>query len=274
MHQKIMLVSITFILIITTTMLGFPTKKAAAEEGLTIEYLVSYAGGENSAPDVTIVISNLNSPQIDLILSPMSITEEQNLWLVDTQQITATGEGGKKVPVTDEGITSIQYLGGEAQYRLLHFNSSDQSTVSIQYELNQPVMLGYLETFLLRPHDHKLVGNAVLRFELPNGWQAKTVLSEEQNGLFPLGTLDNFYSDNENPVYNFVPAAFAVGAQEEIVEIQTNCGRLIYAYHATSPSPIPADSAKALLGKAIFEYYCTVIGPLVPYNAYISGHEL
>jgi len=26
-----------------------------------------------------------------------------------------------------------------------------------------------------------------------------------------------------------------------------------------------------LLGKAIFEYYCTVVGPLAPYNAYISG---
>ena len=88
-------------------------------------------------------------------------------------------------------------------------------------------MLGYLETFLLRPRDHKLVGNATLEFELPKDWLAVTVLTEEQNGLFPLGTMDSFYSDNENPVYNFVPAAFAAGAQEEIVEIQTNCGRLI-----------------------------------------------
>jgi hypothetical protein len=271
MHQNRMLVSITFVLILITTILGFSTKKAAASEGLTIDYLISYKGGENSAPRVTIVISNLNTSQIDLVLSPMSITEDQNLWLVDIQQITATGEGGKKVPMTDGGITSVQYLGGVAQYRLLHFNTTDLSNVTIQYVLNQPVLLGYLETLLLRPRDHKLVGNATLQYELPKDWLAVTVLTEEQNGLFPLGTMDNFYSDNENPVYNFVPAAFAVGAQEEIVEIQTNCGRLIYAYHTPSPSPIPADSAKALLGKAIFEYYCTVVGPLAPYNAYISG---
>jgi len=194
---------------------------------LTIDYLVSYQGGENSAPGVTIVISNLNTSQIDLVLSPMSITEEQNLWLVDSQQITATGEGGKKVPLTDGGITSVPYLGSAAQYRLLHFTTTGLSTVTIQYALNQPVMLGYLETFLLRPRDHKLVGNATLEFELPKDWLAVTVLTEEQNGLFPLGTMDSFYSDNENPVYNFVPAAFAAGAQEEIVEIQTNCGRLI-----------------------------------------------
>jgi hypothetical protein len=271
MHQKRMLVSITFVLILLTIILGFSTKKAAASEGVAIDYLISYKGGENYAPRVTIVISNLDTSQIDLILSPMSITEDQNLWLVDTQQITATGEGGKKVPMTDGGITSVQHLGGVAQYRLLHFNTTELSTVTIQYVLNQPVMLGYLETFLLRPQDHNLVGNATLQYELPKDWLAVTVLTEEQNGLFPLGTMDSFYSDNENPIYNFVPAAFAVGAQEEIVEIKTNCGRLIYAYHAPSPSPIPVDSARALLGKAIFEYYCSVVGPLAPYNAYISG---
>jgi len=93
MHQKRLLVSITLILILITTILGFSTKKAAASEGLTIDYLISYLGGENSASGVTIVISNLNTFQIDLVLSPMSLTEEQNLLLVDTQQITATGEG-------------------------------------------------------------------------------------------------------------------------------------------------------------------------------------
>jgi hypothetical protein len=273
MHQKKMLFFITFVFILMTTILGFPTKIAAAAEGLTIDYVVSYQGGENSAPGVTIVISNLNTSQIDLVLSPMSITEEQNLWLVDSQQITATGEDGKKVPVTDGGLTSVPYLGSAAQYRLLHFTTNGLSTVTIQYALNQPVILGYLETLLLRPRDHNLVGNATLHFELPKDWLAVSVLTKEQNGSFHLGTMDSFYSDNENPIYNFVPAAFAVGTQEDIVEIQTNCGRLIYASHTPSPSPIPADSAKALLGKAIFEYYCSVIGPLAPYNAYISGQE-
>jgi hypothetical protein len=137
--------------------------------------------------------------------------------------------------------------------------------------LNQPIMTGYLETFLLRPRDHKLVGNGTLRFKIPTNWLAVTVLTEEQNGLFPLGTMDSFYSDNQKPVYNFVPAAFAVGEQKDIVEIETNCGRLIYAYHVSSPSPIRANSPEALIGKAIFEYYCTVVGPLSPYNAYIAG---
>jgi hypothetical protein len=261
--------------IFSMTIPGFSIKKAVAMGELTFDYFISYKGGEFSAPQVTIWINNLNTEKIDLVISPMTMNgdEDQSLWLLDTQRITATSKDGLPVPATDGGIISIPYMGQVAQYRLLEVNTTDQSTITIHYVLDQPIMVGYLETFLLRPRDHNLVGNATLRFELPTNWRAVTVLTEEQNGLFSLGPMDGFYSDNVDPIYNFVPAAFAVGEQDEIVEVPTTCGRLIYAYHAGSSSPIPADSARALLGKAIFEYYCSVIGPLAPYNAYISGMD-
>jgi hypothetical protein len=276
MYQKRKLISIVLVMsIFIATIPGFSTAAATTNEGLTFDYLVSYTGDETSAPRVTIVISNISTAQLELIISPMSIFvagENQNLWLVDTQQVTATSDGGQSVPMTDGGIISVPYHGQAADYRLLDFNTSGQSTITIKYMLNQRKMTGYLETYLLRPRDHSLVGNATLRIELPTDWKAVTVLTEEQNGNFLLGSMDSFYADNQNPVYNFVPAAFAVGPQDDIIEVDTNCGRLIYAYHADT-RPLQADSTEALLGKAIFEYYCNVVGPLAPYNAYINSRN-
>jgi len=258
------------IIIFATTISGFTTTIASASEGLSLDYLISYSEGANSSPQVTIVISDLNTTKIDLVISPMNIFtgQDQSLWLVDIQQIVATGEDGQQLSVSDGGITVEYYLQKAAQYRLVRVDVTDQSKVTIQYRLNRPVLTGFLETLLLCPRDHNLVGNGTLRFELPADWQAVTVLTKEQNTIFPMGSMDSFYGDNQESIYNFVPAGFAVGEQKDIVEVDTNCGRLIYAY---SSPPMNTDSVDALLGKAIFEYYCSVVGPLAPYNAYIAG---
>jgi len=274
MHKIRKLFSVALaIIVLVTTISGFSTTLVSASEGLTLDYLIAYSGGANSSPQVTIVISNLNTTQIDLVISPMNIFtgQDQSLFLVDIQQIVATGEDGQQLPVSDGGITVEYYLQKAAQYRLVHVDVTNQSKVTIQYKLNRTVLTGFLETLLLRPRDHNLVGNGTLRFELPAGWKAVTVLTKEQNAIFPLGSMDSFYGDNQESIYNFVPAGFAVGEQKDIVEVETNCGRLIYAYSAYSSSPMKADSVEALLGKAIFEYYCTMVGPLAPYNAYIVG---
>lgn len=192
----------------------------------------------------------------------------ESLWLVDIQQIVATGEDRQLLPVSDKGITAENYLEQAAQYRLINVNVTGQSKVTIQYMLNRPVKTGFLETLLLRPRQHNLVGNGTLRFELPANWQAVTVLTKEQNAVFPMGSMDSFYGDNPETVKNFVPAGFAVGEQKNITEIETKCGRLIYAY---PPSRINANSFNAVLGKAFFEYYCTVVGPLAPHDADIVG---
>ena len=271
MHKKRILFSIALaIIVFVTTISGFSTTIASASEGLTLDYLISYTQGANSSPQVTIVISNLNTTQIDLVISPMSIFtgQYQSLWLVDIQQIVATGEDRQLLSVSDKGISAENYLGKDAQYRLINVNVTGQSKVTIQYMLNRPVKTGFLETLLLRPREHNLVGNGTLRFELPANWQAVTVLTKEQNAVFPMGSMDSFYGDNPETVKNFVPAGFAVGERKNITEVETNCGRLIYAYPL---SRINADSFNAMLGKAFFEYYCTVVGPLAPYDADIAG---
>ena len=260
--------------VIVSIILGFSTINVSANGGLTFNYLVSYSNSTSSPPHVTITISNLNTKQIDLVISPMNIFtgQDQSLWLIDFQQISATGEQGQQLSITNMGLTDEHYLGKAAQYRLIRINVAGQSTVTIQYVLNRPIWTGFLETLLLRPRDHNLVGDATLRFELPAGWQAVTVLTKKQNVIFPLGSMDSFYGDNQDSLYNFVPAGFAVGEQKDIVEVETNCGRLIYSYPL---SPMNADSVEARLGKAFFDYYCTKVGPLAPFNAFIdmAGRE-
>jgi len=269
MFKRRQMFSATLVAVACVIILWLSATLASASEGLKLDYLISYKLGANSSPRVTIIISSVNATQIDLVISPMYIFggKDQSLWLVDFQQIVATGEDGQQLPVSDRGITVEYYLEKTAQYRLVRVGVAKQSKVTIQYKLNRLVLTGFLETLLLRPRNHKLVEDATLRFELPIGWRAVTVLTKEQNGIFHMGSMDSFYGDNQNPIYNFVPAGFAVGEQKDIVEIETNCGRLIFAY---SFPPINADSVNAELGKAIFEYYCTVVGPLAPYNAYIA----
>lgn len=271
MHQKRLLIFIAMaIAVFIATISGAPTTMASERKGVILDYLISYTKGAKSPPQVTIAISNLSAQYIDLVISPLNIFtgQEQSLWLVDIQQIVATSEDGQLLSVTDRGIITESYLGKNAQYHMVRVNINDQSRVNIQYTLNRPVLTGFLETLLLRPRYHSLVGNGTLRFAMPSGWHAVTVLAEEQDGVFSMGSMDSFYGDNENPIFNFVPAGFAVGGQINVLEVKTNCGRLIYAYPY---SRMKANSVDTLLGKAIFEYFCTVAGPLAPFNAYITG---
>jgi len=114
-----------------------------------------------------------------------------------------------------------------------------------------------------------------LRFDIPQGWQAVTVVTPRADAQFDLGTLDSMYGDNLNPAYNFVPMAFAVGLRKEITEIPTSCGRLIFAYPDMYPTYESSDvlEQQVELGKRFFEFLCREVGPQEPYRTFIANNN-
>ena len=253
-----------FLLAVTAT----PSIGTNSEPKLQLTYVLRVTPVEEVPLRVTAEVQGISQQHIDFIISPMNIFsqgKDESLWLVE--EIHAQQSDGTALPVHDLGISSIFHSSGcPIYYHLFRVYTHNQRTIVITYAANRLVQTGFLETLLLRPRDHALVGNAKLKFLGPHEWKMATVSACEEAGGFDLGSLDGMYGDNNEPYLNYVPALFALGPSRRIVEIQTENGRLIYADLQDELSPQQME-----LGARIFDFFSSEIGPLVPYNAYLVG---
>lgn len=246
---------------------------------LRLEYTLHYED-INSPPEITVNISGISQNSLDLIVSPMTSFDmehrgDADTWLVD--EIQAYAPDGADLSVTGPEVVSAPYalLPLKPYYHLYRVQTLGHDHITVQYQATVPVVVGYLETLFLRPFQHQQIGDSILRFVIPNGWQAVTVVTPRADTQFDLGTLDSMYGDNINPAYNFVPMAFAVGLTNDIIEIPTSCGRLVFTYpdmYYKYESPI-FFIQQIELGKRFFEFLCHEVGPLEPYLTFIANNN-
>ena len=253
------------------------TDVALAREGnLSLTYTITYSG-PYSPPEVVMEIEGIESPSLELVISPMTSFDMQQggdayTWVVE--EVHVFSEEGDEIPISgpEEVTTSYDLVPLRPRYRLYRITTRGCDRVTVRYRAEVPVVVGYLETLLLRPYQHHLVGASRLIFHLPRHWKAVTVIEptfvEDTVFSFDLGSLDTMYGDNINPAYNFVPMGFAVGPKEKLVEANTACGRLIFSY----PGEV-LTSQEVHLGVQFFEFMCTAIGPLEPYRTFIANNN-
>jgi len=250
-----------------------------ADSSLRLEYTISYKS-TRSQPEITVSISGVSQNTLDLIVSPMVSFDmerrgDADTWLVD--EIHAYAPDGTELSVTGPETVSVPYtlLPLKPHYHLYHVHTSGNDHFTLRYRATVPIVVGYLETLLLRPYQHQQIGATMLRFDIPQGWQVVTVVTPRADAQFDLGMLDSMYGDNLNPAFNFVPMAFAVGSTKDITEIPTSCGRLIFAY----PDMYPTYDSRAVfeqqveLGKRFFEFLCREVGPLEPDRTFIANNN-
>jgi len=202
----------------------------------------------------------------------MNISGDSETWLVNG--IRAFGTDGNELAITGPKYISTDYsfLPIDPKYLEFQIEMNGNNHVTLEYQANHPIVVGYLETLLLRPEQHEIIDSSSLSFVLPDDWKSVTVIrskSEENN--FDLGRLDSMYGDNANPAMNFVPMAFAVGEFSDIVEVETSCGRLIYSYPDMYGHTFTSKNSE--LGKKFFEYMCENIGPLEPFRTFIANNN-
>ncbi len=239
---------------------------SAQQDGLELSYFISYSG---ASPRVTLEIENITTPNLDLVVSPLlkfGDGREETLLLV--KEIHAVTETGDELQIKDLGYITNYYqlVNRSISHRFYRISTNGASSVTVTYSRLSQETVGFLETVLLRPRDHKMIGQASLKFDIPDSWRAVTVVEPDHNGIFDLGTLDGMYGDNADPVYNFVEMGFAVG--NTLIELDADCGRLIFV-----PSFFREGSKEALLGLKMYDYFCEILGPLEPYNTYIASLE-
>lgn len=245
---------------------------------ILLSYTVSYSD-THTPPLITLKIQGVPKGGLDLIVSPMTSfdmnrREDAFTWIVDEVQ-AATPEG-EALSIEKRGITSPYFslVPINPRYRLYHLDAQGHDEVLVHYRARVPIVVGYLETLLLRPARHEQIEQAEIHFDLPQGWKVATVvpsLKGEDPTTFDLQRLNTMYGDNVDPALNYVPMAFAVGPQKDIVEVQTDCGRLIFSY--PYDYPLPFGDRERDLGRRMFEFMCHAVGPLEPYRTFIANNN-
>jgi len=277
---SLLLLSIIELVWLTGATLVSPVKASQASsqvKRVLLSYNISYSD-TRTPPLITLKIQGAPTAGLDLIVSPMTSfdmdrREDAFTWVVD--EVQATTLEGEALPIEKRGVTSSYFslVPINPRYHLYHLDAQGHSEVLIRYRARVPIVVGYLETLLLRPARHEQIEQAEVHFDLPQGWKAATVVPALKGDFatFDLQRLNTMYGDNVDPALNYVPMAFAVGPQKDIVEVQTACGRLIFSYPADY---FPSFGAKEKdLGRKMFEFMCHAIGPLEPYRTFIANNN-
>ncbi len=250
---------------------------AFAQTRMALFYTISYSD-THTPPLVTLRIQGAPKSGIDLVVSPMTSFDMEKqtdafTWIIG--EIQASTPEGNTLPIEKRGLISSYYslVPINPRYRVYRLDTQGHSEIILRYQARVPIVVGYLETLLLRPARHAQVGPTKLRFELPPGWHAVTVVPPMRREFltFDLQQLNTMYGDNINPALNYVPMAFAVGPKAEIIEIQTDCGRLIFSY--PSYYPLPFGEREKELGRRMYEFMCHAVGPSEPYRIFIANNN-
>lgn len=246
--------------------------KAQGSTGLHITYTLSVPG-EQGIQHVTAQFDNIKTDSLTLVISPMEGFDMQSrfntTWFY-VDQIIAFAPDGIKSAIENRGVVSVNYplFLRPIHYKVWSVNTNGNSSIRVEYDLTEKIFAGFLETVLIRPQNHADIATTTLQFQLPDKWVSGTVATEEQNGVFDLGRMDTMYGDNENSAYNYVPVAYAIAPENEMLFLTSECGRLIvtdYPRQLTWTLTDPTTQQEVMV--KIFDYLCGAIGPLIPFNA-------
>ncbi len=262
--------------------ISYATVIFVGAQPLELKYKIVYPR-PFATPSVTLEISGITQEAIDFIISPMTsfnmrTRRDAYTWLVKDIHAFTTGGQELKVSGPTYSMARFTLVPIRPRYRRYTIYTRNNNRIIIRYDIAVPIVVGYLETLLLRPAHHEQIKFVELTFELPPKWKAVTVVSPkkmDESFVFDLGRLNSMYGDNDDPAYNFVPMAFAVGSDRDIVEVETACGRLIFAYPSMHPTYGGSYLFKqqAELGKRFFEFMCREVGSLYPFCTFIANNN-
>lgn len=243
-----------------------------ANDGLSFEYTI-HVTANGQIPTVSVLINGVHSRYLKLVISPMEgfdMRTRLNTTWYDVDSISAHTIDGFELSVQDQGTIAQYYpmFRRPIHYRLYSIDAGGNTEIRLDYPLNKVLFAGFLETLLIRPQKHADLDRASLIFELPDNWVAATVTTEEVDGVFDLGTMASMYGDNEESIWDYVPAGFAVAPEDELIHFRSECGRLIFTDYPTPLSLwMESTEYQAQIAGAMFDYLCEEIGPSSPFNA-------